>query len=154
MSSPGPYAGLGAEPITAGMLDALRKTRPWVRFLSILGIAASLFMIAVGVAVAVAGPLFASDQIPPLMMIGLGVLYVLMAVLYFIPALYLFRYASAITGALTAPQRAPSVEEALRLQKSFWKYMGVLVILTFVIYGVAIVAAVAIPGLIGLGALG
>ena len=130
------------EPITEAMLLSLRKTRPWVRLLSILGMLIALFIVAVGVGVGLAGPFLAGDKAPAAFMVGAGVFYIILGLLYLIPSLYLFRYAAAISDALKVQPRGPSVERALELQKSFWKFVGIFVLLGIVLYFVAIGVAI------------
>ncbi len=47
--------------------------------------------------------------------------------------------------AIANPDKVAAMEDALRYQKSFWKYMGIFMILMMVLYGLVIVAAILIP---------
>jgi hypothetical protein len=154
MSAVGGYQTVPAvaEPITAAMLESLGATKGWVRFLSILGYLYSLVMLAIGVAMALAGPFIAAfvetgADMPAGMMIAIGILYVLLAILYLIPSTYLFRYASAISQALRATPRGPAIERALKMQKSFWKFAGIMTLIAFVAAIIGIIAAITIPTL-------
>lgn len=152
MSAAGGYPATAPsqEPITEAMLLSLRKTRPWVRLVSILGILVSLFIIALGAGVGVVGPFLAKDKVPAPLMIGAGLFYIVLGILYIIPALYLFRYAAAISDALKVAPRGPSVERALAMQKSFWKFVGLFILITFFLYAVALVVGFLLaPGIIG-----
>ena len=103
------------EPLTGGMIEALKATRPWVRFLAILGFVCVGLMAVLAIG-ALAFSLFQSSFKVP----GIGffaVIYLVMAVLYFFPSRYLYRYASAIGEALAAPRKTEAVERALRAQK-------------------------------------
>lgn len=77
-------------------------------------------------------------------MIGAGVLYLLMGVIYFIASLYLLRYAGAIKRAVTG-LNASEMETALEAQASFWKLVGILSIVFIVLMIVFMV--------VGLGSL-
>lgn len=142
----------GAPPppdrLTAGMIDSLRKTRPWVRFLSILGFVAAGLMVLAGVGVSIFGLVDGGESSGPFggaLMVGVGVLYVLFALLYIVPSRYLSRYASAIKTAVASPSKTAAVEEALRYQKSFWKFVGIIMLVMLLLYPLAIIAAIAIP---------
>ena len=65
-------------------------------------------------------------------MVGMGVLYLLMGVIYFMASLYLLRYASAIKRAVTG-LNASDLESALEAQASFWKLIGILSIVSIVL---------------------
>ena len=52
------------------------------------------------------------------------------------------RNAAAISDAVKVQPRGPSVERALELQKSFWKFVGIFVLLGMVFYFVAMAVAV------------
>lgn len=135
------------DPLTAGMLDALRKTKPWVRLLSILGFLFVVLMALLGIVIAIIGFAQESGPLAGEISIVLGLFYVVLGVVYFVPALYLFRYASAIGEALQAPVKAAPVENALRQQKSFWKFAGILTAIGIAVYLVAFVVILAVPGL-------
>ena len=130
----------GDFQVSDNMLDSLKATRPWVKFLAILGfIVCGLMALAalafLGGASMVGGPMASLGPV-------LGVVYLLLVVLYFFPCLYLFRYAGAIARIPEAG--AAAMEEALAKQKSFWKFIGILTAvvlgleLLFIIFGVAL----------------
>jgi uncharacterized protein DUF5362 len=136
------------DAVTPAMLEALRKTKPWVRFLSILGFLGSAVMVLVGIGLAIFGMVAgggSDNPMGPVAMAGIGLLYVLLALLYIIPSRYLFRYASAIKRALDSPSKTQPIEEALGYQKSFWKFCGILMLIMILLYIPLVIAAVAIP---------
>jgi hypothetical protein len=51
--------------------------------------------------------------------------YVLVALLYFFPAMYLYRYASGIAR-LREAGRVDDLDAALDAQRAFWKFVGIL----------------------------
>ena len=133
----------GEFTVSDHMLESLRATRPWVKFLAILGfIVCALMALAslafLGGASMMQGPM---AGIGPL----LGVVYLVLVLLYFMPCLYLYKYAGAISRIPEGGQAA--LEDALARQKSFWKFMGILTAillvceLIFIVFGV--LAAVA-----------
>jgi len=79
---------------------------------------------------------------------GFGVMalvYVLLAFVYVAPGAYLARYATAIKR-LKANSTAGGLEDALKHQKSFWRFAGIVtaigIVVAVVVVGLAIVAGV------------
>jgi hypothetical protein len=77
----------------------------------------------------------------------IGVVYIIFAVLYGFPSLYLYRYSNFIKLFLQN-KRETDLESALSYQKSFWKFVGILSIITIGISIFGIIAAIMIPLLI------
>ena len=159
MSSPNPFEtpqGVVEDPVlglSTGIIDALRKTRPWVLMMGILCFIAAAFTILAGIGLTLvmattggAG----TPGLPPVFGIGMGVMYLVMGILYVFPGVYLMRYASKIS-ALTSSPSTVALEEALIAQKSFWKFVGVsvLVVIGFYILIVVVVMAGAMVGFAG-----
>jgi hypothetical protein len=143
-----PY-GTSVEPtgqlITPQMIEALRKTKPWVRMFSILGFIGSALILlgalVVMVGGAVGGVMGRSMGLGAAGGILVGLLYGLMALLYIFPSLFLFRYASAIASMLSE-DTARGMESALNAQKSFWRFTGILTVVVLCIYAVVLVFVV------------
>lgn len=70
--------------------------------------------------------------------IGLGIVYFLMAIFYVYPALKLGGFSSRITELMNVPSEANLVA-ALNEQRSFWKYVGILMVIMLGLYAVIIV---------------
>lgn len=133
--------------ITEPMLLSLRRTKPWVRVMSVIGFISVGFMAITG-AFNISSMFRAESGLPFMPMIFMGVLNILMALLYLLPSLYLFKFASSL-GCLLDGGGADDLEEALSHQKAFWKFVG---ILTLVLLGIAlsgITAAFVIPMISG-----
>jgi hypothetical protein len=148
-----PAADLGsvpshsAEAYTAGMVQALKDTKPWVRFFSILGfIFCGLFILG--------GLLFAAFAafMPELRSAdGAGVIAVVVAVVFYLalggigilPLLQLHRFANAI-GHVARGASAAGIEDALARQRSFWRISGIMALVTIGLYfGLIFVAIIA-----------
>ena len=128
----------GVSPLT---VEVLRKTRPWVLFLGIFGYFIAALIILGGVAFSVFG--VAGGQGGGAFAIGAGLAYCLMGLLYLAPAMFLVRYAKGIKRLSTEP-RVDVLNETLTAQKSFWKFVGIMVGLIFAMYAViGIVALIA-----------
>lgn len=130
--------------VTDSMLDSLRATRPWVKFIAILWFVFFALMVLGSLIMLGASSLIpAKAGMPGLFGPLLGVLYLLMAVLFcLLPGLYLNRYAKAIAAIPQAGQSA--LEQALFQQKTYWRYMGILIATIVVIYVLILVGAVAV----------
>ena len=135
---------MSANPLTVSgtMLDALRQTRPWVMFLSILGFIFTALLALFALTMFATGGMWramphqpgAPGIFGPAFGIGVGVLYLVMAVfLYLVPCLILFRYSTAI-GLIASADGQAAMEDALSKQKSFWKYVGILAIVLVALY--------------------
>jgi hypothetical protein len=125
-----------SEPIivSESMLESLQATRPWVKFLAILGFIFGGLMTVAGLMMSVAFTFVpAKAGLPHFFGPVFGILYIVMAIFFYVlPCLYLLRYGSAITRIPESGQAA--MEEALRQQKTFWKYMGIFAIVVLVLY--------------------
>jgi hypothetical protein len=129
--------------ITKSMLASLRQTKPWVMFLSVLGFVSIGFMSLTGIA-----SMFMFSKITPgnsfFPGVMTGTFNILFGLLYFFPALYLWKFSSSI-GQLLNGGGQKEMEEALSNQKSFWKYVGILSIFCFSLAILGIIAAIVIP---------
>ncbi len=132
--------------ITQGVLDQLRRTKPWVRFISVLMFIGAGFMMLIGVVMGVMGG-FGAMAAPEGVAFGLGfgvvmaLIYGALALLYIYPAMKLWKYASRIAVLLDSGHPV-ELEAALNEQRKFWKFMGVVTIVVMVLYLVAIIVAV------------
>jgi hypothetical protein len=77
--------------------------------------------------------------------IATGFFYIILAILYVFPGVFLSRFASAIK-LLQTNRSAQALEEAIRYQKSFWRYVGILSIvgIALMIVGIILVIVVAV----------
>lgn len=130
---------------------SLRATRPWTWLLSILGFIGTGFTILMGIAMIVGRNFIPmSDQAPPMVFQGLGVFYILTSVFYLVPSIWLAKYSSAITAFLRSDD-AIQLGKAIAYQKSFWKFVGILVLVTFAFAILGIIVAILIPAFFGSG---
>ena len=140
----------GTSSITRGMIENLQKTRPWVLLMGIVGMLGTALVFLGGLAMMVIGSLpGVSDEtgFGPLAGAALGGVYVLLAILYFIPSFFLLRYAGAI-GEVGPQGNAAAFEDALRRQLSFWRFVGILTAVLIVLY-LLLIAAFAVIAVIG-----
>jgi hypothetical protein len=130
--------------LTADGQKFLNQTRPWVRFLSVMVFIATAFMVIGALMmflVGITGNLFGSGNdalgIMPGEGIVVGLVYMVMAVIYITPGILLFRYASAIK-ILESTRTSQALERALKCQKSFWLYVGILTVIFLIVTAAAI----------------
>ena len=110
--------------LSAGILA---NTRPWVLFISILWFVGIGLMLLIGV---LGGAAALFSQTPEMALVM--VIYPIMAAIYFLPALFLFRYAGRIRD-FTASRDVSQLEQALDAQRAFWKFFAILTIVGFVV---------------------
>jgi hypothetical protein len=136
--------------VSEDAVEYLRKTKPWVRFLAILGIIGMILMVLGGIAMVVIGG-SAFHYVGGLpMRIGMALVYIVLAILYFPPLLFLNRYASRI-GDLVNDHSTESLEAALRAQKSFWKYVGVFTLILMGVYALVLIGFLVTALVMGMG---
>jgi hypothetical protein len=141
-------APAAATAITRNMIDSLVKTRPWVLLIGIVMIVGCVFMVFAGLAMFAIGNIagLGGEGLGPTAGAGIGAAYLVLAVLYFFPALYLMRYAGAIKR--IGPANPAAMEEALARQASFWRLVGILTVLLIGLYvvAIAVIAVIAVMG--------
>nr|CAA6828852.1 MAG: Unknown protein [uncultured Thiotrichaceae bacterium] len=128
----------GAGLMTDSIISSLRKTRPWVLLLSILGFIGTAFMVISGVFMLLGSGFMDMEGLEAAgvfggsaMFIGMGAFYLVLGVIYFLASLYLLRYAGSIKRAVTGMQVA-DLELALAQQASFWKLLGILSLISII----------------------
>lgn len=153
-----PYMTSGINPvsqesssqITPGVLQALAGTKPWVRFCSIIGLIGTGFMFLAAVAMILVGffaPASSSGGAKGLDALGmggglgLGAVYIVLGILYLFPSIKLWKYGSHIASLLQSNSSA-DLESALEAQRSFWKFVSIMMIIGIVLYIVGIAAVV------------
>lgn len=114
----------------------LERTRPWVRFLSIVGFVSAAFLVCVGL---LGGAGMAMNRNPAGVVIF--IFYPILGALYVVPSLYLSRYANHIGQFVQSRQQADLVS-ALDAQRAFWKFVGIMAIVSIVFTIIAIPLAI------------
>ncbi len=132
------------QPITVSeeMLGSLNATQPWVKFLSIVCFVVAAFVALAGI-ITIVGFTFGptSSRLEHIFGPIIGVLETLASVFfYLIPGVFLLRYGNAIIN-IPASGRA-AMEDALRQQKSLWKYVGIFTIALLVFYVLCILGLI------------
>jgi len=116
----------------ANIIDPLRRTRPWMKFVAIVGFVDSGFA-ALGALMMMASfsvlPVPAERQaVPHGLFILMGLMYLVAAGLAFVPSLLLFRYAMSLDR-IEQNGTLEKLATAMERQHTFWKFMGICLII-------------------------
>ena len=145
----GSTSGTSVESVSAGVINQLKRTKPWVRFFGVMMWIGVAFMLLAAVAMILGGAAMGTAMqktnpgMPAGFMAGMGALYILISVLYIYPAIKIWKYGSSI-GKLVQSGSNIDLEEALNQQRGFWKFVGITMIVVIVVYLVAIVVMVGV----------
>ena len=132
------------EKTTSGLtisntaINDLSESGKWTKFLSIIGFIFSGLIVIMGL---FSGSIMSSipnGQISN-MFNGMGIIaggmYILMGLLYFFPSWYLFKFSQKIKKALSTQNNNDlNLNAAFNNQKSFYKFWGILTIISIGIY--------------------
>ncbi len=153
-----PYSN---DAVSAAVIDQLARTKGWTRFFSVMMWIGAVFLILGGVSIALMGAFagslgtegeeLAAQFAGVIGLVGIGVVYVLLSLVYIYPALKLGAYSSRIADLMSTPSEGNLVA-ALNEQRAFWKYVGVMMIVCFAVYAVAIVAMIVVTAAAGVAA--
>ena len=117
----------------------------WAKFLCILGYIAVTFMVLTGCAIAVAGS-FINQMFnnfnPNNISINFsyfGIIYLLIALLYFLPIYYLHQFSNKLKKALLN-NNDEILEKAFEYLKSHYKFIGIFIIVMLTIYVLILVS--------------
>jgi hypothetical protein len=155
--SSNPYAAPAADLVSAAagkdgqfspaMVQHLRETKPWVRFLAVLGFIGIGLMAVVGLGFGAMTSLASDDAFGAIGGLGMAAVYLVMAALYLLPTLRLNGFATAIEK-VAAGGGTAAIEEALSEQRRFWRVVGIMMIVVMVLWGLAVVGGI-VAGIVG-----
>lgn len=120
-------------------LHDLNEIRKWTYFLAILGFIGVAFMIIV--ALFIGSFLESSGQQMPVPHGALTGMYLLIAIIYFFPVLYLFKFSTSIRKALYE-NNEHQLTTAFGNLKRHYKFLGILTIILISVYTLAILFAI------------
>ena len=125
--------------LTDNSLIFMAEIVKWAKFLAICSFVGLGMMVLAGVAMII---LQFERQANGLSTVIMGLFYILMAVIYFFPAVYLYRFATASADAIEKLNE-DTLEEGLENLKSLFRFTGILMIIMFSLYAVGIIAVIA-----------
>ena len=146
---PGPDGSVDRDRAILNYIrKSLRSTWPWTRLLSVLGFIGTGLMMLAGLGVIVGESFIpVSEKAPPL--VFMGIFYILASVFYLVPSIWLSKFSTAVSAFLKSGD-AIELGKAIAYQKSFWKFIGILALVSIALTVVGIIAAILIPSLISL----
>ena len=124
--------------VTEEMRSYIYEISKWARFLSIIGFILSAFLIigSFGIGAALTANPSMVAQLGPLAgagAIGVTVVYLVLALMYFYPSLLLFRFSNkGKQGVLFGDQE--SLNDAMMNMKSLFKFWGIFTIVIMICY--------------------
>lgn len=116
----------GPSSVSPAIVESLRKTRPWVLLLAILGAIWTGFALLGGLGLAITAATVGGE--------GQGVIavgYLVMAGVYVLPLIMMFRYTGAIQRLLHGGGQQ-ELEQAVDAQRSVWQVFGIMALLGIV----------------------
>lgn len=127
--------------------DYLRETSKWAKFLAIIGFIGIGFLVLIAFAMFAMGGSMGDMAAMSGLGAGVGIVYLLLAVLYFFPVMYLYKFATKAKNALNS-NNSQELTDAFENMKSHYKFMGILAIIMLSIYALIFVVVI----LAGIGA--
>jgi hypothetical protein len=137
-SQPSPFQQVATEAANPAVSRSLQQTQPWARFMGIVGFVMVGLMVLIGVAAGAAGIATGDAEAAVLL-----VIYPLIALLYIFPSLHLVRYANRIRDFVAHGQQS-QLEAALEAQRAFWKFIGIVTLVTILMTVLILIAAMVI----------
>lgn len=128
----------GEGLFTDSITTSLRKTRPWVLFLAILGFISAVLMGITTIPMFLGMGDMMNVGASSGVVMGMGLFYLAIAVVTFMASLHLLKFAGSIKQALST-LTAQDLEQALAHQASFWKLVGILSLISMIFMVVAII---------------
>lgn len=132
--------------ITPASQDFLRGAAKWATIFAILGFIGLGFLVLMGIMVMAAGSIADSaaasaGSVMPFPMSVLGIVYIVMAVIYFLPIFYLYKFASDTKWALNN-NNSEKLASGFKNLKSHFKTIVLIIIITIIVYiiGIAVFA--------------
>ena len=121
--------------ISEKIKSILKVTYNWTYFLSIIGFVGTFLLVVLG---ALFGVIMRSMPVNPYENVELkvnyfGLIYIVIAVIYFIPILYLFKFSKKLKSALNSNNNDDLIS-AFENLKSHYKYLGLLSIILISIF--------------------
>ena len=120
----------------------LESAGKWAKFMAVLGFIAVGFMILGGLGIMAAGSMLGEmggASFMPVRM--LGPIYLVLAGIYFLPVLYLWRFAAHATNGL-AQNRPEALTESMRYLRAHYRFLGIMTIGLIGMYIVGIAVTV------------
>lgn len=137
---------LSIDPLTKSHLSEAAK---WARFLSIVGMVSLVLMVLFGLFFSTiigrtSNPFEGAEpdtNVSSFMGIGMAILYIVLAAIWFFPLLYLLRFANTLKVALINNDQT-ALNVSFQNLKSCFRYVGIFTIIILVMYALIFVFAI------------
>lgn len=129
--------------LTQQAIVFLSETRKWAKFLSILGFIGVGFLVIVSIVVGVTLSTIGNIPNTPFPIGLISVIYLVIAALYFLPVLYLYKF-SQFTGTALKNNSPSDLTTGLENLKSHYKFLGIVAIVFLSLYPIGIIAVILI----------
>lgn len=139
MEQSSPYQSNDQLHISSQAKDFLKEASKWATFIAIMGYIGIGFMVLAAIFMGFAGS-FMEEEMPGVSIAVIIVLYLVMAILYYFPITYLYKFANNMRNALDTNNNT-LLTNAFEFQKSHYKFMGILIIVMLAIYALIFVGA-------------
>lgn len=130
------------------VFKALRASSPWMRFLGIVGFAVAGITLLTGIGICATGGAavlqsggFAATLAAAGLGIGLGVVYIGVGTLIFLPSFFLFNAGLKLRN-WAISRNGDDLDAAMKFNYSFWKFAGVVAIIVVALIPVFIIFAI------------
>jgi len=128
--------------ITAESVSYLASAAKWAKFLAIVGfVFVGLFVIIAIISGAMMSSISSIYGGSGISGAALMVIYLLIALIYFFPVLYGFKFATNLQSAIES-NNTPSLTESFKYLNKYCQFMGILMIIALVLIGISILLAI------------
>ncbi len=121
----------------------LNTASKWATFMAVMGFIGTVLIVLAGISMTIFGTVLPNlmphynTVLPNMFFPMMGLLYILMAALYFFPSLYMYRFASKAKKALVNNTQE-ELNESFRNLKKWFKFIGIMIIIGICSYIVMI----------------
>ena len=139
-------------------VDSLRESAKWTMFLSIVGfIFIGLMFIGGAVTIVSLSAITDEPEFGGMNPFGavknfIGIIYLVMAAIYFFPVLYLYKYSKGVKEAINF-SNSEVLADALQNLKSHYKFVGILTIVLLCLYALAFIGIIIFAASMASGAM-
>lgn len=146
------FDGSGVGLVSVAAVEQLAATKPWVRFVSVMIFIGAGFLLLMAALMGVMGGTLAKsasatgNPFGNWMGYALMAVYAVMAAVHIVPGVKLWKYANSI-AVLLQTGRDEDLVAALNRQRSFWKLVGIMILVIIALYVVGIIVGVVFAGM-------
>jgi len=124
--------------VSEDIKNYLLETSKWGKFLAIVGYVGMALLVVIALGVMVGFSFLGSDSEETFPMAALGLVYIVLAAIYYFPVSYLYRFSVQMKEGL-ATDNNQSVTTGFENLKSLFKFMGIFTIVILSIYALLLV---------------